>query len=212
MMIRLITFIFIFFTFACGTLKTAQLSTAQKFSGLGSYHALGQGDIEESDEEAIEDELEVIPPPVITAPGYKPQAKFSLQWPVKHIRINQRFNPWKKKRAHQGIDLGGSKTSDILAAHEGVVIYAGRGFKGYGKMVLVEYDDQWATLYAHLSKILVKTGESVGTGHVLGKMGRTGRATGVHLHFELLHNKQPIDPLLFLPEIDRVSLLKVSED
>lgn len=86
----------------------------------------------------------------------------------------------------------------ILAAHEGVVVYAGNSFRGYGNMVLLEYNHQWATLYAHLDRIMVREGQKLRVGDKLGTMGRTGRATGVHLHFELIKNKQPIDPLLHL--------------
>jgi murein DD-endopeptidase MepM/ murein hydrolase activator NlpD len=86
-----------------------------------------------------------------------------------------------------------------LAAHDGVVIYAGRDFRGFGKMVLIEGAYGWASIYAHFSKINVKTGEKVHQGQILGGMGRTGRATGVHLHFELRKKKGPVDPLLYLP-------------
>lgn len=65
-------------------------------------------------------------------------------------------------------------------------------------MILLEYDPEWATLYGHLDRYLVKPGDVVQQGQVIGLMGRTGRATGVHLHFEVIQNKQPIDPLVLL--------------
>jgi murein DD-endopeptidase MepM/ murein hydrolase activator NlpD len=65
-------------------------------------------------------------------------------------------------------------------------------------MILLEYNDKWATLYAHLDRSRVKNGQEVKAGDVIGEMGRTGRATGVHLHFELMRDKQPIDPMPFL--------------
>ena len=97
-----------------------------------------------------------------------------------------------------GVDLAGKRGYRIYAAHDGIVVYAGRGFRGYGNMILLEYDGQWATLYAHLDGFRVKTGDRVSTGQTIGTMGRTGRATGVHLHFELLKKKQPVDPLPYL--------------
>ncbi|MCB0384660.1 MAG: M23 family metallopeptidase, partial [Bdellovibrionales bacterium] len=99
---------------------------------------------------------------------------------------------------HQGIDLAGALNSPVLSAHDGIIVYAGRGFKGYGKMILVEYNHMWATLYAHLNRYKIKTGEWVTRGQLIGLMGRTGRVSGVHLHFELLKDKQPVDPLSML--------------
>lgn len=126
--------------------------------------------------------------------------EFSLNWPLNQVRINQPFRPNKKRRPHLGVDFAGVKGTPIFSAHEGVVVYAGRAFKGFGKMVIVEYDDQWATLYAHLDKILVRSGQKVEQGQTVGRMGRTGRATGVHLHFELLHHKRPVDPIPLINE------------
>ncbi len=122
---------------------------------------------------------------------------FNMEWPVDQVHITQKFRPVLNPH-HQGIDLGGPLNTSIKAAHEGVVVYAGRGFKGYGKMILIEYNNEWATLYAHLNRFKVKTGQWVSKGQAIGKMGRTGRASGVHLHFELIKDKLPIDPLTIL--------------
>ncbi|QDK37805.1 M23 family metallopeptidase [Bdellovibrio sp. NC01] len=122
----------------------------------------------------------------------------TFDWPVDSARMTRGFLP-KKKRPHLGIDLAAPKGTPILASQAGVVIYAGREFRGYGKMVLIESGEGWATLYAHFDKILVSEGQKVRKGEVIGAMGRTGRATGVHLHFEIRHNRGPIDPLPLLP-------------
>jgi murein DD-endopeptidase MepM/ murein hydrolase activator NlpD len=121
-----------------------------------------------------------------------------FDWPVDEARMTRGF--FYGKRAHWGVDLANKRGTPILSAGEGVVVYTGRGFKGYGKLVVVEHDNDWATLYAHLDKILVKEGQKVPRGHKLGLMGRTGRASGVHLHFEVRRYKQPVNPLAFLPE------------
>ncbi|MCB0407167.1 MAG: M23 family metallopeptidase [Bdellovibrionales bacterium] len=131
------------------------------------------------------------------------QGPFQLHWPVDNVRLTQKFRP-KKRRPHQGIDLGGQRHTPIFAAHEGYVIYAGSGFKGYGRMIIVQYDNQWASLYAHLQKIQVKEGDYVSTRQQIGTMGRTGRATGVHLHFELMEDQIPIDPLPYLEKDHRI--------
>ena len=121
-----------------------------------------------------------------------------FDWPVSIPKVNQPYSP-KHNADHEGIDIGGPKGTPIFAAAPGRVIYTGRDFKGYGLMVIVEHNDEWATLYGHFSKIKTKTGQYVEQGQTIGLMGRTGRATGVHLHFEILRNKQPVDPLIYLP-------------
>lgn len=152
----------------------------------------------------------------ITSPSYKAQrgsasdanptiagsdtSTMHFDWPVDRARMTRGFLP-NKRRPHLGIDLAAPKGTPILAAQGGTVIYAGREFRGYGKMVLVESGDGWATLYAHFDKILVAEGQKVRQGEVIGAMGRTGRATGVHLHFEIRKNRGPIDPLPLLPQI-----------
>jgi murein DD-endopeptidase MepM/ murein hydrolase activator NlpD len=143
-----------------------------------------------------------LPDPLLTpSPG---QGPFQLRWPVSFVRITQNFEPAKNPH-HKGLDLGGPRGTPILAAHEGLVVYTGRDFHGYGNMVLIEYNHEWATLYAHLQKIKVRQGQRIRAGSLVGNMGRTGHATGVHLHFELMHKKDPVDPLLHLSGTEYVA-------
>lgn len=119
-------------------------------------------------------------------------------WPVANVKLSRGFLP-NKKRPHLGIDITGPKGTPIYAAHDGTIIYTGHEFRGYGKMILIEGENGWASLYAHFNKITVEEGQTVKKGDMIGQMGRTGRATGVHLHFELRKNKGPVNPLLYLP-------------
>ena len=130
--------------------------------------------------------------------------QLAFDWPVDDARLTQRFLPHKKRRPHWGIDLASNRGSKILASHYGTVVYVGSSFKGYGKLVIVEAGPKWATFYSHLDKILVREGELVKPGDVIGHMGRTGRATGVHLHFEVRTNRMPVDPLNYLPGGERI--------
>lgn len=122
----------------------------------------------------------------------------NFDWPVDDARLSRGF--LLGKRWHYGIDLAAPKGTPILASEGGVVVYVGRGFSGYGNLIVVEHGEKWATLYAHLSRFNVKEGEKVKRGAKLGEMGRTGRASGVHLHFELRYNRQPVNPLMYLPK------------
>jgi NTP pyrophosphatase (non-canonical NTP hydrolase) len=106
-----------------------------------------------------------------------------------------------------GVDLAAPKGTPVLSAQNGMVIYAGRDFRGYGRMVLVESGNGIATLYAHFDRIYVTEGQRVHSGEILGAMGRSGRATGVHLHFEVRKDKGPIDPLPLLPGGTRIAKL-----
>ena len=127
-----------------------------------------------------------------------------FDWPVDDARMTRGYLP-NKRRPHLGIDLASKKNTPILAAQGGTIIYTGREFRGYGRMVLIESGKGWATLYAHMEKILVQEGQRVSQGQIVGSMGRTGRATGVHLHFEIRKDHGPIDPLPLLPNGNRIA-------
>lgn len=130
-----------------------------------------------------------------------------FDWPVWEARMTRGYLPRgtkKRKRAHRGIDLAAPRGSAVLSSHDGVVIYTGAGFKGYGKMVMIESIDprdggNWATLYGHLDKILVYEGKKIKQGEVIGALGNTGRSSGPHLHFEIRRLNGPLDPLPLLP-------------
>lgn len=113
------------------------------------------------------------------------------------FKITQRYRP-KKNRKHQGIDLAGKKGSPIFSAGAGRVVYVGQKFSGYGKMILVDHGKGVATLYSHLNRFFVRSGQRVHKRQILGTMGKTGRATGVHLHFEVMEDKIPVNPEIYI--------------
>jgi len=120
--------------------------------------------------------------------------------PVKHVRITshfskRRFHPiLKRYKAHHGTDFGAKRGTPILAAADGKVIFSGwKG--GYGKVVKIQHQDGYVTLYAHQSRIKVKKNQHVKVGQIIGYVGSTGRSTGPHLHFGLYKNGRAIDPM-----------------
>jgi len=127
-----------------------------------------------------------------------PDKKMHFDWPVDEAKLSRGFINRKRKH-HWGLDLANKKGTPILAAENGYVVYTGRQFHGYGRLIVIEHNDRWASLYAHLEKFLVKEGDFVKRGQSIGEMGRTGHATGYHLHFELRDNRIPVDPQLSLP-------------
>ena len=94
---------------------------------------------------------------------------------------------------HAGVDFAGSQGSDVLAVASGVVVFADRR-DGYGKLVEINHGNGVSTRYGHHDKLLVKAGEIVKKGDVIGLMGSSGRSTGPHVHFEVLRNGRNIDP------------------
>jgi murein DD-endopeptidase MepM/ murein hydrolase activator NlpD len=109
-----------------------------------------------------------------------------------------RIDPFTGQRAfHEGIDVMAETGTPIYAAAGGVVIFAGR-HPQYGNMIEIDHGNGLITRYAHASKLLVKVGDLVVRGVQIGKVGKTGRATGSHLHFEVRRHGAPVNPKRFL--------------
>lgn len=113
-------------------------------------------------------------------------------WPTQGV-ITQRFS-WY----HPGIDIANPSGPLCMAADSGRVIYAGWDTTGYGNMVLVDHGNGYKTRYGHLSQIMVVSGQTIGRGQAVGKMGSTGHSTGTHLHFEIYLNGVRVNPLSYL--------------
>jgi murein DD-endopeptidase MepM/ murein hydrolase activator NlpD len=112
--------------------------------------------------------------------------------------FGMRMDPFNGRPAiHTGIDLRGDIGESVHATATGKVTIAGRE-GGYGNMVEINHGNGLATRYGHLSKILVKVGETVRIGEVVGLIGSTGRSTGPHLHYETRVNGEAVDPQKFL--------------
>ncbi|WP_339269116.1 peptidoglycan DD-metalloendopeptidase family protein [Paenibacillus sp. FSL W8-0187] len=115
-------------------------------------------------------------------------------WPVSSARITSPYgHRWG--RSHEGVDMVGGST--IMAAASGTVVFAGQQ-SGYGNVVIVDHGNGYRTLYGHMSRISVSSGQSVGQGTKLGVMGNTGRSTGTHLHFEVQKNGVAQNPMNYL--------------
>ena len=98
---------------------------------------------------------------------------------------------------HGAIDFGGRLGQDICATADGVVMSA--EYTGYlGNCVKIQHKYGYSTVYGHLHKMLVTEGQSVKKGQIIGAMGRTGRATGIHVHYGVSLNKKSIDPMTII--------------
>ena len=101
----------------------------------------------------------------------------------------------RRGRMHTGTDIKLQLGDTVVAAYKGIVTRA-QSYYGYGKLVVINHSHGIETYYSHLSNILVKTGDTVSTGQVVGLGGRTGRATGTHLHFEIREKGKAYNPEL----------------
>jgi len=119
-------------------------------------------------------------------------------WPTKGVVTSTFGVRWGNK--HEGIDIGCPEGTSVYAAASGKVIFSGdRG--GYGLVIIIQHGSDLFTIYAHNSKILTSQGAEVKQGEQIAISGRTGRATGPHLHFEVRNGVKPVDPLEYLPEV-----------
>ncbi|MGQ0732993.1 MAG: M23 family metallopeptidase, partial [Acidobacteriota bacterium] len=113
-------------------------------------------------------------------------------------RVGNRQDPIDGgKDFHQGLDISADRGSPVYATADGTVKQAARE-GGYGNLVIVDHGYGLETRYGHLAKYLVKAGDVVARGDVIGQVGSTGRSTGAHLHYEVRVNGRLLNPLLLL--------------
>tara|TARA_B100001250_G_scaffold224480_1_gene192514 strand:- start:638 stop:1567 length:930 start_codon:yes stop_codon:yes gene_type:complete len=101
-----------------------------------------------------------------------------------------------KMQFHEGVDFAGTAGSSIESVASGLVTWSGYRY-GYGNMVEINHGNGYQTRYAHHEKNLVVVGQKVDKGQVIALMGDTGRATGPHVHFEVVKNGKPINPIKY---------------
>lgn len=122
-------------------------------------------------------------------------------WPCRGIITSPfgfRLHPlFRNKFFHTGMDIANVPNTPVFSTADGVVIFAGWQ-EGYGYVMSVEHGYKYRTVYAHLSKILVRKGQFVSKGQKIARMGNTGRSTGTHLHYEVHYNGRPVNPMKYL--------------
>ncbi len=121
----------------------------------------------------------------------------SFIWPLKG-RLLQSFERANGVK-HDGIDIKGAEGAPVYAAAGGTVIYSNDTIRGYGNMIIIKHKDGFVSVYAHNSENIVHKGQSVRQGQIIARVGRTGYATGPHLHFEIRLHAMPVNPLNYLP-------------
>lgn len=129
-----------------------------------------------------------------------------LSWPVAGGRLGEGFGT-RSAKYHDGLDIVAPSGTPILAAHDGVVVYADDQVSGYGQLLVIRGRDGFTTVYAHCRKMFVAAGDRVTSGQKIGEVGETGKATGPHLHFEVRRKTSDnkyyaVDPLPYIAKFD----------
>ncbi len=106
-----------------------------------------------------------------------------------------RIHPiYKIRKLHTGMDFTAPTGTDIYATGDGVVVEVERKRSGYGRSVIIKHGYGYQTLYGHMSKVLVKRGQKIKRGEVIGLVGNTGTSVGPHLHYEVIKDGKKVNP------------------
>jgi murein DD-endopeptidase MepM/ murein hydrolase activator NlpD len=164
--------------------------------------------------------------PLLSNPGQNVENKdIEFELPIKKGWITSdygwRINPFTgKKEFHKGLDIAAPKGADVFTAADGTVLSAVSDYEQnsfYGKYILIMHTDKVRTHYSKLDSVLVRKGQTVKIGEVIGKVGSTGQSRGPHLHFEILVNDESKNPTEyidfkskaiikshFIPKVDKI--------
>lgn len=124
-------------------------------------------------------------------------ARNSFIWPVRG-RISSGYG-LRGSAHHDGIDIKAREGTPVQAAEAGRVVHSDDSLSGYGNMVIIKHAGNYATVYAHNRRNLVRVGDFVEQGEVIAEVGQTGRASTPHVHFEVRRDGSPRDPVQYLP-------------
>ncbi len=142
-----------------------------------------------------ETQVAVIPPSQLPDPAPRATARFA--WPLPG-KIIANFGPAGGGLHNDGINIAATLGTQVRAADNGVVAYAGNELRGFGNLLLIKHADGWTTAYAHNDKLLVQRGDTVTQGQVIATVGRTGNVDSPQLHFEVRKGTQAMNPIEFL--------------
>jgi murein DD-endopeptidase MepM/ murein hydrolase activator NlpD len=157
----------------------------------------GAGDVAASPEITGEEKPRLASTDQLPTPD--PMSGNSFRWPVKGRVISQ-FGARPDGGHNDGIDVAVPQGTQVKAAENGVVAYAGSELKGYGNLVLIRHANNWVSAYAHNEEILVKRGDKVSRGQVIAKAGATGAVSQPLVHFELRKGSRPVDPTKYMSD------------
>ncbi len=128
---------------------------------------------------------------IISKPA--PLTSKTFKWPVKG-KVISKYGIKNNGKRNDGINISAKLGTNVVAAENGIIAYAGNELKGLGNLIIIKHDKDYMTVYAHNDTITVKKGQSVKRGDKIATVGKTGRVTTPQLHFEVRKKTQSIDP------------------
>lgn len=145
--------------------------------------------------------------PAIATPVQAYTGKSNLRWiwPLKG-QVAKKFA--LSGDINKGIDIEGKPGQSVVAAEDGMVVYAGGGLRGYGKLVIVKHNDRYLSAYGNNEKLMVKEGQSVKAGDKISRIGPRagqGKKDSAELHFEIRRDGKPQNPIRLLPPLNSTS-------
>jgi len=146
-----------------------------------------------------EPQVAVATPAPLPEPAARATARFA--WPLRG-KVIANFGVVGKGLHNDGINIAAPAGTQIRAADNGVVAYAGNELKGFGNLLLIKHADGWTTAYAHSEKLLVSRGDVVQQGQVIATVGRTGNVDTPQLHFEVRKGTQAMNPVAHLAQME----------
>jgi murein DD-endopeptidase MepM/ murein hydrolase activator NlpD len=129
----------------------------------------------------------------VASAGGAVAAATKFRWPVKG-KVIANFGARADGTHNDGVNVAVPQGTEVLAAEQGTVAYAGSELKGYGNLVLLRHESGWVTAYAHNEELMVKRGDKVKRGQAIAKAGKTGTVDQPQVHFELRQGQKPVDP------------------
>lgn len=130
--------------------------------------------------------------------SFKSTGSSKFSWPLRGKIIHGFGNSTHKGITYEGISIAAPLGTPIRAAAKGTVAYTGNKISGYGTLTIIKHDDNWFSAYGHQQEVMVKLGQHVSRGEVIGTVGNSGKASVTQLYFSLRKGEQPIDPLGYL--------------
>ncbi len=126
-----------------------------------------------------------------------PKSSGRFSWPV-NGKVISSYGPKKGGLHNDGINIKAARGTPVRSAENGVVAYVGNELEGFGNLVLVRHENRYMSAYAHLDKAIVKKGQRLNKGDVLGKVGSTGGVDTPQLHFEIRKGTKALNPMKYL--------------
>jgi len=170
-------------------IKGDTLSAIARRFGVSSLQLQYRNSISDPHSLQIGDKLIIPDSSLQVPPSYAKKTQFI--WPLKKLDVSSEFGT--RNNRHKGIDLRAPHGTTIRASADGVVHFVGRQ-NGYGKVIILKHAGEVQTFYAHNDKNLVKKGQRVKQGEKIASVGRTGNASGDHVHFEFIRGRQQLNP------------------